>query len=153
MKFVVGTLFGMLLGIIGMSHLEAQAQQAKPVVVSAPKKPAVFKVGVGPMKAATGRVLAATATGGTLNVVRTQSCENADGSAVVRLAYSGQAGTVLFNRELNFPVNRTQPVVDNLNNQITATVPAAAGTNIDNVGAGWDTQIGQAAAGGKLNVQ
>lgn len=146
MKMFIGILLGVAIG------LTMPVAKAVPPNVLANSKAKVFKVGLG-KPAGSGHTLAATTTGGSLNVTRGQACTSPDGSGFVTLVYTGVSGNALLERQLTFPATRTSPVMDNFGNQIAAQVPAATGTSIDSFGSQLDTQIGNAAGAGKLNVQ
>lgn len=144
-------LFGVFIGAgVTVSAAPHSQRSTSKVSVPVPQTSKVFHVGVGkPM--AKGHY-GATATGGSLTVTRTVSCTAADGSANVTLEYVNASGIVVTQRVLLVPADRSKSITDSYGNVIAATVPTSTSSTIDSFDTNLDTQIGNAATAGKLNL-
>lgn len=113
-----------------------------------------WKVGFGkPLRDKNGRpILAATASAGTLTVSRAVVHVNPDNSTVVDLLYTSSGSNMALTRTLNIPNIQAAPITDVAGNTVSATVPTSLFNAIATFASQLDTQIGNAATGGKLNL-
>ncbi len=103
-------------------------------------------------KPADPRKLSATVAGSGLDASVQSVQVKSDGSAIIVLVYSNGAGQAFTTRSLHVPANRTNPILDNRGQQVSATVPAAIGNAIDAFNAQLSSMAASAAAAGKLDL-
>lgn len=88
----------------------------------------------------------------TTSVTRQQVIINANGETTLILGHKTQAGRELTTRTIIVPAKRTDPVSDSFGAQVTASVPAALGSAIDEFLTRIDAMIATASAAGKLDL-
>lgn len=121
--------------------------------IAAPPKVAPskrFAIGVAaPARALRGASSPITSTG--LQVARSSVTVSSDGTATLMITYVNAANNPVVVRQINIDAGCGK-ITDNMGNQLAATTPPALCTAINTFGAQLDTVIGNAAAGGKLNL-
>jgi hypothetical protein len=98
------------------------------------------------------RVRMATVAGSGLDASLQRVEVAPDGSAVIILAYKNGAGQAFSTRTLQVPANRSNPIMDNRGQQVSATVPAALGNAIDSFNTQLNSMLATAASAGKLDL-